>query len=125
MSTKFATGGDKLLLIVSLLGSMLMGCTGTLIAFIWSGNINAVNVAGASKDQSVDYTPILFTLGAGGILGLSEFIKMSTFNIFADNISYNMKLRYFRAALEKDATYYDKNNQNEMSSKISKECSSV
>jgi ABC-type bacteriocin/lantibiotic exporter with double-glycine peptidase domain len=36
-----------------------------------------------------------------------------------------MKLSYFRSALEKDAAYYDIHNQNEVATKISKECSAV
>ena len=36
-----------------------------------------------------------------------------------------MKLSYFRSALEKDAAYYDLHNQNEVATKISKECSAV
>ena len=61
----------------------------------------------------------------GFITGFGQFLRMGLFNIFADNISLNMKLRYFRSALEKDAAYYDLHNQNEIASKISKECSAV
>ena len=61
----------------------------------------------------------------GFITGFGQFLRMGLFNIFADNISYNMKMSYFRAALEKDAAYYDLHNQNEVATKISKECSAV
>ena len=61
----------------------------------------------------------------GTVNAIGQFAKYTLFSIFAENISYKLKLKYFKSALEKDSTYYDLQNQNEMASKISKECSAV
>jgi len=61
----------------------------------------------------------------GTVTAVGMFFKYTLFSIFAENIAYKLKLKYFRAALEKDSAYYDLQNQNEMASKISKECSAV
>ena len=61
----------------------------------------------------------------GTVTAVGMFFKYTLFSVFSENIAHKLKLKYFRAALEKDSTYYDLQNQNEMSSKISKECSAV
>ena len=45
--------------------------------------------------------------------------------MFSENIAYRIKIEYFKAAIKKDAAYYDKQNPNEMATKISKECEAI
>lgn len=73
----------------------------------------------------MDYSSGITFILVGTVTALGMFFKYTLFSIFAENISHKLKLKYFRAALEKDSAYYDLQNQNEMSSKISKECSAV
>jgi len=42
-------------------------------------------------------------------------------SVFAENIQFKIKIKYFEAVLEKDATWFDHNNPTEMASKIAKE----
>ena len=52
-------------------------------------------------------------------------MQTAGFQIFAENISLEIKKQYFRAALIKEAAWFDENNPNELSSKISSECSAI
>ena len=45
--------------------------------------------------------------------------------MFAESISYKIKIKYFKSCLEKDASFYDEHNPTEMASKISKEVSTI
>jgi hypothetical protein len=46
---------------------------------------------------------------------------MFTFNQFAENVIFRVKLDYFRKCLEKDADYFDKHNPLELVAKITRE----
>jgi ABC-type multidrug transport system fused ATPase/permease subunit len=73
----------------------------------------------------MEYSAGVFMALVGTITGLGMFLQLTAFSVFAENIAYKIKLKYFRAAIEKDSSYYDLQNQNEMASKISKECSAI
>jgi hypothetical protein len=45
--------------------------------------------------------------------------------LFSESIAFKIKIAYFKASLEKDALFYDKQNPTEMASKISKETSAI
>jgi len=62
------------------------------------------------------------------IAGCVFFIAWANFTlwqIFADRISYKIRLVYFRKCLEMDAKFYDQNNPNEMAAKIAKEITAI
>ena len=61
----------------------------------------------------------MFYLGFG--VWAVSWLQVSCYAIFAGQIAYNTRIHYFEKCLEKDATFYDTNNPNEMSAKISKE----
>jgi len=42
-------------------------------------------------------------------------------SIFAENVQFKIKVKYFETVLEKDAEWFDQNNPTEMASKIAKE----
>jgi len=46
---------------------------------------------------------------AFGVMLVSS-IQMILFAIFSENVSYRIKIMYFKACLEKDATFFDENN---------------
>ena len=46
-------------------------------------------------------------------------------NLFADNIAFKLKVKYFSKCLEKDAAFFDVQSPTEMTTKISKEVSCI
>lgn len=56
---------------------------------------------------------------------VSSAIQVSFMALFAERIAFKVKNHYFEKCLEKDADWYDKNNPNEMASRISKECAAI
>ena len=61
----------------------------------------------------------------GVISGIFQFLQTAGFQVFSENIAHRIKIEYFRAAISKDAAYYDEHNPNEMATKISKECEAI
>jgi flagellar motor component MotA len=55
----------------------------------------------------MDYSAGIFMALVGTVTGFGMFIQYTLFSVFAENISHKIKLKYFRAALEKDSAYYD------------------
>ena len=66
-----------------------------------------------------------FMVAIGVITGIFQFLQTASFQVFSENVSHRIQIEYFRAAIRKDATYYDKRNPNEMASKISKEVEAI
>lgn len=56
----------------------------------------------------MDYSAGVFMTLVGTVTALGMFFKYAMFSIFSENVSHKLKLKYFKAALEKDAEYYDK-----------------
>jgi len=77
------------------------------------------------SDDALNLSAPIFMLGVGTFIGIGFFIRNGLFNIYSDNVSYNLKVSYFKAALEKDAAYFDLHDQSEFASKIAKEASAV
>lgn len=61
----------------------------------------------------------------GVIAWVFSWIQIAFFSVFAENIAFKARVKYFQKALEKDAAYYDEHNPTEMASKISKEISAM
>jgi ABC-type multidrug transport system fused ATPase/permease subunit len=60
-------------------------------------------------------------MGIGFISSAFKFCQIAGMEAFADSISHKIRMNYFKAVLEKDATWFDANNPNEIASKISTE----
>jgi ABC-type multidrug transport system fused ATPase/permease subunit len=45
--------------------------------------------------------------------------------LFADSITYKIKVNYFKSIIGKDSKWFDANNPNELSTKIVKECNMI
>jgi len=54
-----------------------------------------------------------------------SWMQVSALAVFAQRISYKTRIIYFTKCLEKDSAFYDINNPNEMSAKISKEIMAI
>lgn len=64
-------------------------------------------------------------LGLGGVMWIMSWLQVTLWAIFAQRIAYKTRMVYFAKCLEMDAAFYDSNNPNEMSAKISKEISAI
>jgi ATP-binding cassette subfamily B (MDR/TAP) protein 1 len=64
-----------------------------------------------------------------GYIAVGAFVSSACYigamSVFSENVSYNMKIEYFRKALTMDAAFYDEQNPNEMASKINKEAGAI
>ena len=67
------------------------------------------------------YLMIYFGVGAW----VFSAFQISFYYMFAGRLAYHVRINYFRACLEKDGTYYDMHNPNEMTAKISKEVGAI
>lgn len=65
----------------------------------------------------------MFYVGLGFFV--TSAISISSLSLFSEAISYKIKVAYFKAAITKDAAFYDEQNPNEMASKINKEAAAV
>ena len=90
----------------AILGTAIMSSAGPLFAVAWGGATDDVNEAG-DESSPMDYSAGIFMTLIGTVTALGQFFKYTLFSIFAENVSHTMKLKYFRAALEKDSAYYD------------------
>jgi len=53
------------------------------------------------------------------------FMQFAAMSMFSERLAFRTKIQYFERLLEKDSTWFDENNPNEMASKISKEISAI
>jgi ABC-type multidrug transport system fused ATPase/permease subunit len=110
LCTKYASAGDKCILFSAIFGTAIMSASGPLFAVAWGGATDDIVDADSQKEMPLDYSAgILFSL-VGTVTGVGMFFKYTLFSIFAENIAHKLKLKYFRAALEKDSAYYDLQN---------------
>ena len=84
-----------------------MSGSGPLFAIAWGGATDEVNDAETKSDSPLDYSAGVLMALVGTVTAVGMFFKYTLFSIFAERISHKLKLKYFRAALEKDAAYYD------------------
>jgi hypothetical protein len=69
LSTKYASGGDLVLLFVSIIGSVMIGIGTPLISFGWGANINNVSESGVQKGEDLNYSSAYLMLMIGSIIG--------------------------------------------------------
>ena len=63
----------------------------------------------------------LIMAAIGLISGLAKFCQVACLELFADSVSYKIRMNYFRSVLGKDSTWFDANNPNEIASKMATE----
>lgn len=133
MVMRYATTCDKIILFWAYFGTICVAVVrpGFSLAFgLVVDGVGETASAGAVKDVSeVGFEQLgdasWFMVGIGVVTGIFQFLQTASFQVFSENVSHRIQIEYFRAAIRKDATYYDKRNPNEMSSKISKEVEAI
>ena len=79
----------------------------------------ATKVENDKERNTYEMPAIMASIGA--IAGLAKFCQVACLELFADSISYKIRMNYFKSVLGKDSTWFDANNPNEIASKISTE----
>ena len=123
MVTRYANGTDLLLLYAGLFGAFGFGACMPAFCYYFGTMIDGVaSVSAESSGGMGDLEKQAFMmLYIGiGVLFVSWF-QVTCLSLFAENIQFKIKIKYFESVLEKDATWFDKNNPTEMASKIAKE----
>jgi len=121
MMFRYASFGDKLMWWLAALAATLFG--GALPGFcIIFGDL--IQDVGAQQMDNLTSSAVWMTV-IGVIAALFSATFIALFSLFAVSATHKIQIQYFRAALKKDATYYDLHNTNQMSAKIAKECSAI
>ena len=127
MTMRFATGTDKFIFVLAIIGMTIFGASRPLFSVLFGrtsrGVSTAENKAGAAgDDQPKTWEAPVTMIAVGFIAGTFRFMQVAFLELFADSIAYKIKLEYFKATLRKDSTWFDAHNPNEMGTKIRKEC---
>jgi len=127
MIFRYATVGDKIIFAIATICSVLFGAAMPAFVLVFGGMVDSVGETSAENTMGFDQLSsqsVYMLLIATGVFFVSS-TNIILFSIFSENISYRIRLMYFKSCLEKDASYYDDNNPAEMASRIVKECSSI
>jgi ATP-binding cassette subfamily B (MDR/TAP) protein 1 len=109
-----------------------MWFSATLFAFFFGGALPGFclvfgdmiqDVGGGSFDSLGGSAKWMVIIGALAFVCSFGFIAL--YSLFAVSVSNKIQVEYFKAALKKDAAYYDVHNTNQISAKIAKECQAV
>lgn len=103
MVFRFASTKDKLMWWVATLNSVAFGAAMPGFCLFFGDMIQGV---GASEfdmlDDSAKWMAII-----GAIAAVTSFFFISMYSLFSVQIASQIQINYFRAALTKDAAYYD------------------
>ena len=133
MVLRYATLCDKIVLFWAYFGTICVAVVRPGFSLAFGMVVDGVG-EGAAAGSTKGVTEVgfenlggasIFMVGIGIVQGIFQFLQTASFQIFSENISYRIQIEYFRAAIRKDATYYDKHNPNEMATKISKEVEAI
>ena len=122
--------GDKALICIGYGGAVIYGSALPAFCVLFGGmidNVGEQDYDGSTGMNSMDMLKFnaIFMVIAGVVLWFAAGGQQATLSIFAESISYKVKINYFRKCLEQDATFYDSQNPTEMASKISRETTAI
>jgi len=125
--TKYSTRGDMCMFFTALISAGLFGMTLPLFMILWGGMVDSVGQTAGDTDtgfSALTNQSILMIYMAVGVFFVST-AQVCCFKIFSENISYRIKIMYFKFILDKDATWFDSNNPAEMSAKIAGQTAAI
>lgn len=112
MITRFMDGKDQIKLIGGLFGSALFGAALPAFCLLFGNMIDGVGQTGAdtsSESSGFDQlqTQAVYMVYIGLGVWMFSWAQVSSLALFAESISFKIKMEYFRKCLEKDASFYD------------------
>jgi len=118
---KYASCGEKLMWITATVSAFVFG--GALPGFCLVFGDMIQDVGGGTMESLTSSAKIMTYVGVGAALLSFGFIAL--YSVFSVRVAHRIQIEYFKAALKKDAAYFDVNNTNQISAKIAKECSAI
>ena len=125
MMTRFADGCDKVLMFICFFWSFLFGAAMPGFCLVFGGLVDDLGSQQPGTGNNPMQENTVFMVYVAVLAFVASAIYISSFSVFSESVSYKLKIEYFRAALSKDAAFYDEQNPNEMASKINKEAQAV
>lgn len=107
MFNRFADNGDLLLLYNGFFWSFLFGASLPGFSIIFGELVDDLGQQQPGNGNNVMQENTLLMIGVAIFAFLTSAAYITSFSIFAESIQYKLKIEYFRAALEKDAAFYD------------------
>lgn len=122
MLNRYSTSCDKILLWNGLFWSFIFGASMPGFSIVFGELVDDLGEQqpGSGKENPMK-TNTVNMLYVAAFTFVSAAMYIISFSIFSESVQYHLKIEYMKAALEKDAAFYDEQNPNEMASKINKE----
>ena len=122
MTFRYATGLDMILWGFAMFATVIYAAAMPGFILLFGEMINSLG--GTSGFASLkDQALYMLYIGVGVMVVAGS--QLFLFMWFADRITHRIKIKYFEAALNQDAAFFDENNPTEMASKIAKETTSI
>jgi len=124
---RYADGTDKIMSALAILTSIIFGASMPAFMVIFGELIDSMGSstsADASGFDNLGGSSMIMVYVAAGMFVVAT-VNQITFQLFAENIQHKIRIVYFKSCLEKDATWFDSNNPNEMASRIGSECKAI
>lgn len=119
---KYADNCDKCLFILGVIFSTLFGMALPFFCILFGDMLDGIGGA-SSFDSLGEQAEYMVYMGL--FAGTCSSLFIYSLSLFAVNISHKMRIDYFRKSLEKDASYYDEHNPNEVSANIARQIQSI
>lgn len=118
---RYASSKEKMMWFWATICSVLFGGALPSFCLIFGDMINDVGTG--NFDMLKDSAKAMSIIGV--VATICSFSFIALYSVFAVEIAAKIQVEYFKAALTKDAAYYDEHNTNQISAKISKECQAI
>jgi hypothetical protein len=112
MVLRYADANDLMLLVSGVTGALAFGiCLPGFCYFFGAMIDETANVAADTDGGTMSLeTQSYYMIGIGAVSFVMAWWQISCLSVFAENICHKIKVAYFKAVLEKDATWFDHNN---------------
>lgn len=117
----FADGLDKTYLFIGYFAAALAGAALPTFTFMFGDIVNGI---GTDDDQGViEQSKRMLYIGCGVFFAAWWYVAF--LSILADRIAQKTKVQYLRSILRQEIAWFDANNVQELSSKLSKDCAAI
>ena len=125
--TSLATRKEKFTLVLGWLFAFLTGIS--LPCFVWTiGDMfDAFNATEYSREESRDRVRVIFAamIALCIFLVTTATLQYATLSGASAKITARIKLKYLESILRQESSWFDLNNQKELSIRLSKECAAI
>ena len=109
MVTRYASCTDKALLYSGIFCSLMFGASMPAFCVAFGGMVDGLG-AGQGDEFDMLQDQALWMVYIGLAVMVLSFMQVAFLAVFAENISFKLKLAYFRSTIEKDSRWFDEND---------------